>query len=151
MKKLTIAATIAGLCLVLLSTAAARQNRVLHSRVRTRFLALHIAHDLNLTDEQRAGIKAILEKEKPAIQSLAGEFLKENAELRSKPNFDEAFVRSVAQERSATMTEALVEKEKIRAQIFALLTPVQQQKVDQLADELRSVIQDRIGTLGDQL
>jgi periplasmic protein CpxP/Spy len=151
MKKFTTIALTAVLSLVALGTAAAQQAGTWPAIGRGRFFAQHLAHDLNLSDEQRASIKAILQKEKPAIQALAAQFAQQNAELRSKPAYDESFVRSVAQERAATVTEAMVEKEKVRAQIFAVLTPAQQQKVNQVTDEVRSMIQERLSTLGDNL
>jgi Spy/CpxP family protein refolding chaperone len=149
MKKLLIATVIAGLGVVGLA-AAAQQNGKWQQR-RERFLAQHLIHDLNLSDAQRTDIKAILQKEKPAIQAIAGDLEKENAQLRAKPQFDEGFVRSVAQKRNATLTEALVEKEKVRAEIFAVLTPAQQEKANQIGAEMRSMIQERIATIGDQL
>ena len=151
MKKIAIVIMVAGLSLAVLGKAAGRQTSNWQRTTRARFVAQHIMNDLNLTDGQKASIKAILEKEKPTIQLLAAQMLQANEQLRSKTTFDEAFVRSVAQQRNATLTEALVEKEKVRAQIFAVLTPAQQQKANQIADEVRAMIQDRIVTLGDQL
>jgi Spy/CpxP family protein refolding chaperone len=149
MKKLLIATLIAGLGTVGLA-AAARQTGNWQPRG-TRFFAQHLIHDLNLTDAQRTSIRVILQKEKPVIQAIAADLAKDNAQLRAKPEFDEAFVRSIAQKRSATLTEALVEREKVRSEIFAVLTPAQQEKANQIGEEMRSMIQARIATIGDQL
>jgi len=151
MKKIIIAVAAVALSLAVFGTAAAQQTENWRQQRRQGFIGRHIARDLNLTDAQKASIKTILQYEKPAIESLASQLMDENAQLRSKTTFDEAFVRSVAQQRNATLADALVEREKVRAEIFAVLTPAQQQKANQLADEFRSALQDRIATLGDQL
>jgi Spy/CpxP family protein refolding chaperone len=150
MKKFVVIALFGVLGLGVLGAAAARQGDNWRQR-RANFFAQHFVHELNLSDAQRESIKAILQKEKPAIQSIANELQAEHAQLRSKPTFDEAFVRSVAQQRSATLENALVEREKVRSEIFAVLNADQQQKVDHLAEEIRTTIQERIATLGDQL
>ncbi|HEY0702431.1 MAG TPA: Spy/CpxP family protein refolding chaperone [Candidatus Acidoferrales bacterium] len=149
MKKTVIAVVLAGLSLGMIGKAAGQEAGRMQER-RGQFFARQMIRELNLTDAQRASIRAILQKEKPAIQSLAAEMLQENEQLRSKNAFDETLVRSVAQQRSGTLTEALVEKEKVRAEIFAVLTPAQQQKANQMADEMRAKIRDRIVNLGDQ-
>jgi Spy/CpxP family protein refolding chaperone len=151
MKKILIAVAIGGLSFVALGKAVAHQGGNWQRQARMRFVTQHLVHDLNLTDEQRASIRAILQKEKPAIETIASAWMQENEQLRSKSTFDEAFVRSVAQQRSATMTEALVEKEKVRAEIFGVLTPAQQQKANQMTEEFRTAIQERLLNLGDQL
>jgi Spy/CpxP family protein refolding chaperone len=150
MKKIVIFSLLGVLSLAVLGKAAARQTGAWRAR-RAQFFTRHFLHELDLSDAQRESIKAILRKEKPAIQSIAAEWMEENAQLRSKSTYDETFVRSVAQQRSATLTNALVEREKIRYEIFAVLNAEQQQKVDHLAGELRSAIQDRMENLGEQL
>jgi Spy/CpxP family protein refolding chaperone len=60
-------------------------------------------------------------------------------------------VRSVAQQETANATEALVEREKIRAEIMDVLTPAQQQSFTQMSDEWRSFVEDRLSHIGDQL
>jgi len=60
-------------------------------------------------------------------------------------------VRSVAQEQAANITDAIVEKEKIRSEIFAVLTPRQQQRLNQISDDWRDAMRDRLETLGDGL
>jgi len=60
-------------------------------------------------------------------------------------------VRGVAQQESGTLADAIVEREKIRSEIFAVLTPDQQQKVEQMGTEVRAAVDDRIAHLGDAL
>lgn len=115
------------------------------------FLARHIADDLNLTPDQKSQIKTILTNERPTIQSLRQQIEADNQQLHSKTTFDESFVRSVAQQESSTLTDAIVEREKIRSEIFAVLTPDQQQKLEQIGTEVRATVDDRIAHLGDGL
>jgi Spy/CpxP family protein refolding chaperone len=152
MKKVVIFGLLGVLSLGVLgiARAAARQAgswRAQHAG----FFIRHLERELDVTDAQRESIKAILQKESPTIQSIAAELEQQNAQLRSKPAYDEAFVRSVAQQRNATLTNALVEREKIRYEVFATLDPEQRQKLQHLCDDFRSAIQDRLANLGDQL
>jgi Spy/CpxP family protein refolding chaperone len=150
MKKVIIFGLLGVLSLGLLGRAAARQAGSWHAG-RGGFFIRHLERELDLTDAQRESIKAILQKEKPAIQSIAAELSRENDQLRSKPSYDEAFVRSMAQQRNATLTNALVEREKIRYEIYGVLNSEQQQKVNRMCEDFRSAIQERIENLGDQL
>ncbi|MGA9938246.1 MAG: Spy/CpxP family protein refolding chaperone [Candidatus Acidiferrales bacterium] len=119
--------------------------------MRSRFLVKHIEDDLNLTDDQKAQIKTILTDERPTIQSLRQQIEQDNQQLHSKTTYDDAFVRSMAQQESATVADAIVEREKIRSEIFAVLTPDQQQKLTQIGSEVRAAVDDRIAHLGDGL
>jgi periplasmic protein CpxP/Spy len=119
--------------------------------MRAGFLARHIMDDLNLTTDQKAQIKTILVNERPTIQQLRQQIEADNEQLHSKSTFDESFVRGVAQQESGTLADAIVEREKIRSEIFAVLTPDQQQKVEQLGTEVRAAVDDRIAHLGDAL
>lgn len=106
-----------------------------------------LAIALDLSADQKAGIQAILEKERPSFAALLQQVHQQNQQLRSKTTFDEAFVRSVAQQRAATATELVVEREKVRTQILALLTPAQQEKLKQMREAIRSRVEERMGLL----
>ena len=149
-KKASIVFMAAGLSVAFLASAAAQQSDVWQAR-RQGMLVRRVARELQLTDTQRASINAILIQERPTIQKLAGEFAEQNKQLRAKNSFDEGFVRSVAQQQAATMVEAVVEKEKIRAEIVATLTPAQQQKLNEVSEKMRTAMQNGIANLGDQL
>jgi Spy/CpxP family protein refolding chaperone len=134
---------------VTVAAATARQASDFRDR-RASFIARHIAADLSLTDDQKAQIKTILVTERPAIQALLHRIEQQNDQLHSKP-YDEAFVRSVAQQEAENVAEAIVEREKIRGEIMTVLTPDQQKKITQISSEVRSVIDDRVSQLGDGL
>jgi Spy/CpxP family protein refolding chaperone len=149
MKKTLIISLALGVIAVgALGVSTARGSARWLQQHRSHFLAQHIAHDLNLTDDQKAQIKTVLINERPTIQALMKKFEQQNDQLRSKPAFDEAYVRTVAQQQSSSYTDAIVEREKIRAQIMQILTPDQQQKLAALGAEFRSAIEDRLANLG---
>jgi periplasmic protein CpxP/Spy len=149
-KTLVIVGVIA-LTLVIAGAAAAQGASAWGQNRRSRFLVRHLIHDLNLTDAQQAQIKTILQNERPAIEAISEKIEQGNEQLRSKPTFDEEFVRSVAEQQAANFADAVVEKEKIRSEIFAVLNPEQQQKLNQISEDFRAAMRDRLETLGDGL
>ncbi|HEX4003214.1 MAG TPA: Spy/CpxP family protein refolding chaperone [Candidatus Acidoferrales bacterium] len=149
-KTLTIFAAVGTLAVVIIGAHAVHAAGPLEG-MHSRFLVKHIEDDLNLTGDQKAQIKTILVNERPAIQQLRQQIEQDNGQLHSKTTYDEAFVRSMAQQESATVADAIVEREKIRSEIFAVLTPDQQQKLEQLGSEVRAAVDDRIAHLGDGL
>lgn len=148
---LVIAALAGALALAALAPAIAQQRGGWLQKRRAGLFVQHIVNDLNLTTDQRAQIKAILQRERPAIVAIMQKSEEQNAQLRARGSLDEAFVRSIAQQEAGTMAEGIVEREQVRAQILAVLTPEQQRKFNELAAEFRSAVQDRIANLGDQL
>jgi Spy/CpxP family protein refolding chaperone len=150
-KSLLMAALVGALGISVLVPAVAQQRgRWLQRRGGSLFVQ-HIVNDLNLTTDQRAQIKTILQRERPAILAILQKSGKANAQLRAQGSFDETYVRSIAQQEAENMAEGIVEREKIRAEVLDVLTPEQQRKFNQLAGEFRSAVQDRIADLGDQL
>jgi protein CpxP len=150
-KTIAIVAVIGALILGVFASTATHASTHWLQQQRTHFMAQHIARDLNLTDGQRTQIKSVLETERPAIQSLVHKFEQQNDQLHTKTTFDEAYVRSVAQQDQVNYADALVEREKIRSEIFAILTPDQQAKLNQMTTEFRTALEDRLANLGDGL
>jgi Spy/CpxP family protein refolding chaperone len=104
------------------------------------FIVRRIEHKLNITAPQRAQIKTILQTEKPAIQALVVRVHEENQQLTAKDTFDEQYVRTFAQQHAATMTDVLVEREKVRTEVLQVLTPEQREKVK----KFRAAMSDRL-------
>jgi len=115
------------------------------------FWVRHIMSELNITDQQRDQIKEILKEEKPNIQALVQRGEAEREELHAMNSFDEAKVRSVAESNSALYVDAIVERERVRAKIFAVLTPEQRTKVNNMIGEWHQHVQERLETLGEEL
>ena len=151
MKKTLMVFAAVGTLVVLLVGAHAVHAAAPFERMRAGFLARHIMDDLNLTPDQKAQIKTILTNERPTIQALRQQIEQDNEQLHSKTTYDDAFVHSMAQQESATLADAIVEREKIRSEIFAVLTPDQQQKLTQIGSEVRATVNDRLAHLGDGL
>ena len=98
---------------------------------------------LNLSDEQDTQIKAILEAEKPKVQPLIAELAANRKALQEATDngaFNEAQVSAIAAKQGDTLAALIVEKERVKTQIYAVLTPEQRAK----AEQFRSRIEDRI-------
>jgi protein CpxP len=90
---------------------------------------------LNLTDAQQSQVKSIFEAEKPNFKALRDQqkdFRKQMDAATQGGNFDEAKVRSIAQQQSQTFVEMAVAKARVKSKIWNVLTPEQRQKAEQL-------------------
>ena len=90
---------------------------------------------LDLTDEQKAQMKAIHEANKGSMQPLM-EAMKANRqrmqEATANGNFDEAAVTAIANEHAALSAQMMVARERIKAQTFAILTDEQKVKAAEM-------------------
>ena len=93
---------------------------------------------LDLTDAQQTQVKSILEAERSRFGPLltdAAMNRKQLNESTASGKFDEAEVRSLAARQAQTMTEMIVEKERVKAKIYnEVLTAEQRTKADQLIE-----------------
>lgn len=113
-------------------------------------LVRRMEHRLNLNDDQRQQIKNVLRTEKPTIQSLAERLHAEREQLEAQP-YDEAAVRAFAQQHETTMEDLLVEREKVRSEIQAVLTPEQRERAAAMRETLYGRFIERLSSLGDEL
>jgi len=90
---------------------------------------------LDLTSDQHAQVKAIWEKEKPAMQPLMQQ-MRQNHEamkaLEAAGPYDEAKTRALATQNSQTMIELQVAHARIKSEIMQILTPDQKAKLAQI-------------------
>jgi Spy/CpxP family protein refolding chaperone len=94
-----------------------------------------MAQQLGLTDAQQQQIKSILQAEKPKMQPLMQELKQERQQMNSltdSGNFDEAAVRAAASKQAQTETDLAVERARVKSQIFAVLTPDQRTKAQEM-------------------
>ncbi len=95
----------------------------------------HVFDQLDLTDQQQSAIKEILAAEKaanePIFQELAS-VRKELNEATAEGKFDEAQVQALATRHGQAMAQLMVERERVKSQIYAVLTPEQREKAEQL-------------------
>jgi Spy/CpxP family protein refolding chaperone len=107
----------------------------------------YLAHELDLSREQRHQIRSMWQTERPAMVLLLHEFAAESKEMdaaTAKGNLDEGKVQEIATRQGSTVVRFLVEKEHFQAKIYAVvLTPGQRTK----ADELQSRWHERLGKL----
>lgn len=93
-----------------------------------------IAKDLSLSDEQKTQSRAILEESKSRIEPLMrkiGENRQQAKELGTDGVYDEQKVQEIAGAQADLMKQVFIEKEKDKAQLFALLTAEQREQAKQ--------------------
>ncbi len=106
----------------------------------------HMTKELNLTTDQQTQIKNIMQAEKAKVQPLMQQ-LRQNEQAQDaaiNSNFDEAQVRTFASQQAQIMTDLIVEKQRTKSQIYAVLTPEQRQKAQQLRQEHQQKMQQRM-------
>jgi Spy/CpxP family protein refolding chaperone len=99
-----------------------------------RFVEL-MTERLNLTDAQKAEIRAILAAERPTVEPLVHQLITAQEELRAAiraRGFNETETRAFVARYTGTVTELIVAKERIAARIYAVLTPEQRARLDEL-------------------
>lgn len=106
----------------------------------------HMTKELNLTTDQQNQIKSIMQAEKtktrPLMQQMRQNEQQQNAAING--NFDEAQARAFATKQAQIMSDLIVEKQRTKSQIYAVLTPEQRQKAQQLMQERQQKMQQRM-------
>ena len=89
---------------------------------------------LNLTDDQKTQMKAIMQKEHPTMKPLMQQERQIDQQLRQyvEGPFDEVKVRALAAQKSQVETELTVAHTRIHSQMYQLLTPDQQSKLKEI-------------------
>ncbi|MDQ2746471.1 MAG: Spy/CpxP family protein refolding chaperone [Acidobacteriota bacterium] len=105
-----------------------------------------MAEKLGLTDAQKAQVKDIMEAGKAKTQPLR-EARKANRQkmdaATADGQFDEAQVTAIAQEQAMISAQMIVEKERVKAQMFQVLTAEQKAQMAQLKDQMKEHFQNR--------
>ncbi|MFZ0759939.1 MAG: Spy/CpxP family protein refolding chaperone [Candidatus Sulfotelmatobacter sp.] len=89
---------------------------------------------LNLTDDQRAQMKAVMQKERPTLKPLMQQLHGMDIQLRQyeEGTYDEAKVQALVAQQAQTLVQLKVQETRIHNELFQLLTPDQQAKVKEL-------------------
>lgn len=90
---------------------------------------------LDLTDAQQTQIKAIFTKEKPVLAPLAQQLAQTHSQLRQLEEatpFDENKARTLASQQSQTMVDLIVEKSRMKSEMFQVLTADQKTKLQKM-------------------
>ena len=95
----------------------------------------HVTRELGLTTEQQTQVKALFEgmhAAEEARHTKREELRKQLDEATKNGQFDETRVRAIANEQATLMADSLVEHERMKSKIYAILTPEQRTKADEL-------------------
>lgn len=90
-----------------------------------------MSEKLNLTADQKAKVDTLFTQQKDAVAPLMeriGDFHKQLQSLTANGHFDEAQIRSLAQEQVQTFTDLTIAHETAMFQVYSMLTPEQQAK-----------------------
>ena len=99
----------------------------------------HMAQALNLTDEQKAQAKKIMDSFEESTKSLRDQLRslhESEPDPMSGAAFDEAAVRKAAQARANVQVELEVAHARVASQIYSLLTPEQKTKLAELHQQM---------------
>ncbi len=92
---------------------------------------------LDLSDQQKEQLDKLFEKQWQDRQSMRAELQASRDEIREYKfgkDFNEADFRAKAQKQAELKTEMMVSQVKMKQQMYAVLTPEQQQKAEKLWD-----------------
>ncbi|MDQ5845632.1 MAG: Spy/CpxP family protein refolding chaperone [Acidobacteriota bacterium] len=95
----------------------------------------HMFRELNLTDAQKQQVKAILEQTEATaggIHTKLDEIRKQLDAATANGQFDETQVRSLASQKAQLDADMLVEHLRTKSKVFAILTPEQRTKAEEL-------------------
>lgn len=92
------------------------------------------AKQLNLTDEQKTQMKAVMQKEHPAMKPLFQQQHQIDQQLRQyvEGTFDQAKVQALATQKAQIQAQMTVAETRIHNELYQLLTPDQQAQLKQL-------------------
>jgi protein CpxP len=95
----------------------------------------HMSRELNLTDAQKEQVKTILESQRSTEEerhAKLDEIRKQIDAATANGQFDEAQVRTLANQQAQIMADEMVDHARMHSKIYALLTAEQRTKADQL-------------------
>jgi Spy/CpxP family protein refolding chaperone len=107
----------------------------------------HLANYLNLTPDQKAQAKTIFQEARQTAQPVRDQ-LKQNRQALSdavKTNKGDAAIDSLASNQGVLMGQLVANRTKAMAKVYALLTPDQRAKADQLKDHFQQRMGHRFG------
>ena len=92
------------------------------------------AKSLNLTDDQKTQMKAVMHKERPTMKPLMLQLHQMDQQLKQyeEGTYDEAKVQALVGQQAQTLVQVKVEEARIHNEMFQLLTPDQQGKLKEL-------------------
>lgn len=93
-----------------------------------------MAQKLNLTEDQKAQMKAVMEKEHPTMKPLMQQQHQIDLQLRQyvEGNFDQVKVQALAAQKAAVQAQITVQETRIHNELYQLLTADQQSQLKQM-------------------
>ncbi len=100
----------------------------------------HFWKKLNLTDAQKKEMFSIRLEERAKMKPLFQQLKAGREQLRALPKaqFDEAKVRTIAKGQADTIADMIVARERMKSRIYAVLTPEQRTRVEQMREKCKS-------------
>jgi len=101
---------------------------------------------LNLTDEQKAQAKAIMQKEHPVMRPLFQQDHQLDLQLRQyvEGNYDEAKVQALAAQKAQVQQQITIQHTRIHNELYQLLTADQKAQLKQLEAQHEQHMQERM-------
>ena len=105
-----------------------------------------MAAKLNLTDDQKTQMKALMQKERPTMQPLHQQERQIEQQLRQyvEGTFDQAKVAALAGQKAQIQAQLTVEETKIHNQLYQLLTDDQKTQLKQMEANHEARMQQRM-------
>jgi Spy/CpxP family protein refolding chaperone len=110
-------------------------------------------HELNLTQEQHAQIKQIMQAERPAMKPLMQQEMlahQQLIQLITSGAFDQAKATAIANQEAQTHVQMQVEHAKIASQIYQLLSSDQKAKVADMITKHQQRMQEHMQKEGQE-
>ncbi len=101
---------------------------------------------LNLTDAQKAQVKSIMTAAGPQLKSIHQQMHANSLKLSQLAPNDAAYaatVTEVSQANAALHAQMITQREQVRASVFGVLTPAQQQQLATIKAEMQAKMQAR--------
>lgn len=104
-------------------------------------------HHLNLTDEQHAQVKQIMQTERPNFKPLMqqeGQFHQQIMQLITSGNFDQTKANAIASQEAQVHMQIQLEHMKIASQIYGLLDSNQKSQVSDMISKHQQMMQQHM-------
>lgn len=99
------------------------------------FQIAYIARHLDMTEEQKAQLRAVLDAARPEADRLADAMVSNRHAMkafRESENFSEAEIREIADQQGKLVADMMVLHARVHSQISAILTPEQLERFEQM-------------------
>ncbi len=109
----------------------------------------HLTRALNLTDAQQQQVKSLVDAQRPALKGLMQQMASQRAQMLAATQngqFDAAKVQTLANQQGQALANLIVARQELQSRIYALLTPEQRTKFDQMQQRRLEHMQKWLGS-----